>query len=571
MKRAAILSAVLILALPGQTAGAAPALTEGDSGEAVHRQEPRKVRGDYRISSEDILRSDLVVEEGHLTVDGEIRGWVVVKGGDAIIRGTVEGDVVVIYGNVRVFGDGLIQGDAVSIEGDVEIRDAGVVTGSNISTSLSGLRRQGSDVSWARIVRRAGFEDLTREPSEYVRRGWERDWETDRRDWYRSRRWSSYDFLEDGNFPLGYFTYNRVDGLTFQGQIFNSMRDWGPAATSFYGGVGYAFSSRRVYYRLGLNRYWLPGSPLEIGGLAYRQLETEDDWYLFTNENDLYALFARYDFRDYYLVDGWQVYARFRPMRELRVGARYAQESEETVEKVTDWGIFNRDRLFRENEWVTAWDPDPSLRGYDPADTGDLHRIAYFLRYDLGRRLFRTRGFGLSLDAELEKVEHQGLGSGGVFSYDRLTAMLRGHLSLSRMDHLSFRVRAASAKVEDGFTIPVQHRYYLGGIGSLRGYGLKEFTGDRLFLGTVEYTLGGDYWSPFFDDWALFFFFDYGLAWNAAAGTGLWTDLYPEEGMRSAGAGIAPFGSEFMKVEFAKPLDGETKDVHYYIRLMVEF
>jgi len=478
--------------------------------------------------------------------------------------------VVVIYGNVRVLGDGLIQGNAVSINGEVEIRDAGVVTGSNISTTLSGLRRQGSDVSWARIVRRAGYDELVRTPPD-ERRDWSRDWDRDRRDWYRTRRWSSFDFLYDGNFPLGAFTYNRVDGITAQGQIFNSMRDWGPAATSFYGGLGYGFSSRRVYYRIGLNRYWLPRSPIEIGGLAYRQLETEDDWYLYPNENDLFALFARYDFQDYYLTDGWLAYLRFRPIRELQLGARYSQESEEAVEKVTDWGIFNRDRLFRANEWVTTWDDDPALRSYDPADEGDLHRFVYFLSYDLGFRAFRTRGVGLSLKLSLENAEHQGLASGGAFEYDRFLAEFRGRVSLSRMDHLAIRVRAASAEVEDGFTIPVQHRYYLGGIGTLRGYGLKEFTGDRLFLGTVEYILGGDDWTPFFDDWALSFFFDYGLAWTAAADAGLYDELYPEDGLRSAGVGLSPFGNEFMKFEVVKPLDDDEKDVHYYLRLMVEF
>jgi hypothetical protein len=569
MKRAAVIGAALVLALPVKPVFVSARTAATNTGIAEYRQEPRKVRGDYRISHEDIYRGDLVVEDGHLTVDGEIRGWVVVKDGDAVIRGTVEGDVVVIYGNVRVLGDGLIQGNAVSVEGDVEIRDAGVVTGSNISTTLSGLRRQGSDVGWARIVRRAGFTDLVRSSHEYERS--DRNWDRSRRDWYQTRRWSSFDFLYDGNFPLGFFTYNRVDGITAQGQIFNSMRDWGPAATSFYGGLGYGFSSQQIYYRIGLNRYWLPRTPLEVGALAYRQLETEDDWYLYHNENDLFALFARYDFQDYFRTDGWLAYLRFRPIRELQLGARYAQESEEAASKETDWGIFNRNRIFRENEWITTWDPDPSLRTYDPADEGDLHRFVYFLKYDLGFRAFRTRGVGLSLRLELENAEHQGLAGGGAFNYDRFLAEFRGRVSLSRMDHLAVRIRAASALVDDGFTIPVQHRYYLGGIGTLRGYEFKQFTGDRLFLGTVEYTLGGDDWTPFFDDWALSFFFDYGLAWNAAADAGLYNELYPENGLRSAGLGIAPFGRELMKIELAKPLDDDDKDVHYYIRLMIEF
>ncbi len=572
MKRAVIIGAMLILALPVRSTTAA---TAGESGPdaALNRQEPRRVHGDYRISRSEVVRTDLVVEGGHLTVDGEIRGWVVVKDGDATIRGTVEGTVVVIYGNVQILGDGLVQGDAVSIGGNVGIRDSGVVTGSNISTTVAGLRRQGREVEWARIVRRAGFEELATQETAWNRPDQIRDWERDSRQWHRYRRWGSYDFLYDGNFPLGFFAYNRIDGFTFQGQIFNSQRDWGPAAISFYGGLGYGFSSRRIYYRLGLSRYWLPDMPIEIGGSVHRQLESEDTWYLYPNENDLYALFARYDYQDYYLTDGWQAYLRVTPMPRLHLGARYLQESEEAVERETNWALFGKkDGTFRENDWLTTWDPDPAQRVFAPADEGDLKRLVYFVQYDLGYNAYRYRGFGLNLEASLENVDHQGLVSGGgAFTYERLMGELKGRLSLSRVDHLWFRVRAASAKVEDGFTLPVQHCFYLGGIGTLRGYDFKQLTGDRLFLGTVEYTLGGSDWSPFFNDWALSLFFDYGLAWYTDPGTGLYTDLYPDKGMRSVGLGIAPFGSDFLKVELARPLDGESKEVSYYIRLMVDF
>ena len=51
----------------------------------------------------------------------------------------------------------------------------------------------------------------------------------------------------------------------------------------------------------------------------------------------------------------------------------------------------------------------------------------------------------------------------------------------------------------------------------------------------------------------------------------MYADLVPEDPMRSAGAALAPFGWEGFRVEVAKPLDGEEKDLTYYFRLAFEW
>ena len=537
------------------------------AGADVELQDPRRIEGDYTVDRNDYIEEDLIIERGTLTVDGEIRGTIVVAYGDAIIRGTLDGLIVVVHGDVIVMDEGLVQGDAVSIEGNVNLRGSGVVTGSNVTTTREGLRRQGRSVEWARAVRQAGVLE-------------DEEWETERRDrgdrqFDRDsyRRYSRYDFLETGNFPLGGLVYNRIDGLTLQGQVFNNSFDWDRAATSFYGGAGYGFKSKRFYYRLGLNRYWLPRTPIEIGVGAYKQLESEDTWYMSQGENDFHAFFINYDWYDYYQVEGFGGLVRFSPQRWISLGARYVQETETAVEKTTDWALFGGERDFRENEWLTTWDPEPAFRVYDPADEGDLKRLIYFVHVDVTSWGRRRPGKGFILDASLEQVEHQSIGGGGAFNYERFQAQLQAYLSLSRIDHIALRVRLGSTKADDGFEgmVPIQHRYYLGGVGSLRGYAFKQFTGNRLFLATAEYTLGTDGWTPFFSDLALTVFFDYGLAWNADPMTDLFDELYPESGNRAAGVAVSPFGWDGFRLEVARPLDAEDKEFTYYIRLKFDF
>ena len=571
---------ILILAMAGTGTSVEAEPYRGDisalenTGATEVQEGPRRVRGDYRVERGEVLNRDLIVEGGTLTVDGEIRGWVVVSGGDAFIRGTVQGLVVVLYGDLMILDSGLVQGDGVSVEGDVVVRGSGVVTGSKWTTTRRGLERQGRDVDWARIVRQSGVlgrEDEWERDRTQRDRDWDADW--DRR--WDYQRWIPYQFAYTGSFPLGWISYNRVDGLTIQGEIFNSQHDWGSAATSFYGGAGYAFSSKEIYYRLGLNRYFFPGTPLEIGVAMYRQLETEDTWYITPNENDLNAFLARYDWYDYYRVEGMQAHAQFRPQRWLQLGVRYTQEEESAAERITNWSVFGGDRIFRENEWLTIYDPDPDLRQYSPADEGEIHRLIYTLRLDLTSGSRRRPSRGMVIDATLEKAEHQGIDGLDPFTYQRALVKLEAYQRLSRMDHLALRVRVGSSDVET-YELPVQHRYYLGGVGSLRGYDFKQFNGNRMLLGTLEYTLGANGWSPFFGDWALTFFYDYGLAWSTGPDVRIDEELLPKEelGMqakRSVGASVAPFGWGGLRVEVAKPLDTEEKELTYYIRWSLDF
>ena len=115
--------------------------------------------------------------------------------------------------------------------------------------------------------------------------------------------------------------------------------------------------------------------------------------------------------------------------------------------------------------------------------------------------------------------------------------------------------------------LPVQHRFYAGGLAGLRGYGFKAFTGDRLALGSLEYTLGANTPRPSgYTGLGVGLFYDWGLAWQAEAGRELTEELMPTGAMRSLGVRLLPFGITGPRLEIARPLDGDDTSLHTYLR-----
>ena len=99
--------------------------------------------------------------------------------------------------------------------------------------------------------------------------------------------------------------------------------------------------------------------------------------------------------------------------------------------------------------------------------------------------LSTQNGGGWFLWAEGEIAGEQ---FGGDFEFRRVEADVRRTLRLTPDQTMKLRVRAGTSEG----TLPAQKRFELGGIGTLPGYGYKEFEGDRMVLANVEYRFGGD-------------------------------------------------------------------------------
>ena len=109
----------------------------------------------------------------------------------------------------------------------------------------------------------------------------------------------------------------------------------------------------------------------------------------------------------------------------------------------------------------------------------------------------------------------------------------------SRLD-ARLRLGAASGAV------PQQFLFDLGGFSTLRGYGFKEFSGDRMVLLNAEYWMdSGARWLGQRRGFHVGVFADAGVAWMADGGE---MDLQRSVGLAA--------DIEDVRVYFARPLDG---------------
>ena len=150
-------------------------------------------------------------------------------------------------------------------------------------------------------------------------------------------------------------------------------------------------------------------------------------------------------------------------------------------------------------------------------------------------------------------------------SYERYIVSVSRYQPLGRNDDLNIRLRYGTTSG----SVPMQKKFDLGGIGSLRGYEYKEFQDDdKMAMLNVEYTTDGDEISgleflPIFDDYLVAIFIDAGVVWSDKR------DLPKRsEFMRNIGVGIGSKDEGF-RVNFAKPLDGpeDEREIVVTVRL----
>ena len=153
-----------------------------------------------------------------------------------------------------------------------------------------------------------------------------------------------------------------------------------------------------------------------------------------------------------------------------------------------------------------AFRPDPRV------DEVQIRRLRADIQLDM--RANRSElGRGWFANAMFERA---GGVLGGDAEYKRYLGDLRRYQTLGRGTRADVRLRLGMAKG----SLPCQYLFDLGGLSTLRGYGFKQFTGDRMVLFNVEYWIDADaYWhrgAMLMDDLSMGIFVDVGSAWFAA-------------------------------------------------------
>ncbi len=322
--------------------------------------------------------------------------------------------------------------------------------------------------------------------------------------------------------------------------------------SKLFGQIGYGFSDKQPYYRLGGRAVWEEPYAWHLGLTAQFHRTTNiiaPD--LFSYYNDTGTTFLRIfggpDHQNYYLREGFEVALQWKAVLfehpSILILPRHAftlmlrAESHESLQKHTDWHLFN-------------WGSKSAARE-NPLITPGQMRSAMF-RYD-----FDTRNDYLGSHHTFF-VEHSNPALGSDFDWTRFQAHLRYAYSLG--DH-QIRVRGVVGSATA--PLPIQRQFVMGGIGTLNGYPLYAFAGDAGFLFNAEFI----YRLFSFGNQSLSgaFIFDNGQVWNFSEDT----RRFDPKGSVSIGLQFET-DADIFRFNVAKAFDME-QDIQYNLMFFYSF
>jgi hypothetical protein len=266
------------------------------------------------------------------------------------------------------------------------------------------------------------------------------------------------------------FRYNRVEGLFLGFQsphkfYWDEGRKFG-----LFGSLGYGFGEHRWRGNIGATQqFGVENHLFEIGIEGHRLADTRDQWLVGNLENTLSAMFARFDYRNYYGRKGFSSWIGFYTRKhygDMQFKATYFNDNYDTLSNNVHWSLFRTKKSFRDNP---------------PVSVGNLRSL--ILTFDLHKlNSYKQEGWSVSLSAEFA-----GKAFKGAYDFNRYVLDLRRYQPISKYDNVNLRLRVATSEGD----IPAQRAFEIGGISTLPAYSYKNFAGNRMLLGNIEYIVNG--------------------------------------------------------------------------------
>ncbi len=296
------------------------------------------------------------------------------------------------------------------------------------------------------------------------------------------KRTKSLNSITAGLSGLSYadLRFNRVEGLFLGGKY---SLDSAANSLALRGGLGYSFDDKRWKYSGGATYYATAQRSIGIGGDVYRKLDNRpDEGYYGDFEILLGSLFSKDDYRDYFLSRGWHGFVEGNFLRQtdppdVRMQLGYTDEEETSLKNITEYSFVDRDRTFRINP---------------PIDDGTLRSLTFNAEYGNETQYLFSNPY-LTAHTTFEYSSKSLLKSD--FGFTRISGGLKAKfptydLSIFFNPTLSI---AFTGGILTGERLPQRlfnlESSYEGTawFGSLRGAGVKEFSGDRFVLLSVEH------------------------------------------------------------------------------------
>ena len=459
-----LLTILLILLISAPAAAQEQRIRQADLPRALELRLLRMYDDGRRISGDESIEHDQVVEGDLAATDGLLR-----------VAGRVEGDVAMVDGDVIVETGGHVTGSVIVVGGEVRLDDGG--------------RVDGTITSYGGYADRAGERNNRERPEED--RDADVDWDWDDGDDRDRDRGSARLTLRTGA------SYNRVEGLPLMfGPV---LRTEGPnplrleALAIWRSESGGSLETERMGYRARLEQFLGGERQFSIGASVYSVIDPIEEWQVGDLETSLATLLFHEDFRDYFDRTGWSAFARAEPVPAVEALLEFRSEKHEAVGAGDPWSLFDGDDLWRPQPLVAEGDVQ-SLVGtleVDLRDREDEPRRGWYARLSLqrplGGELVRPALLAVGARDETPPVPVPSFLPPEPQDLDFTTGQidLRRYTAVGRRSQLNLRVVAGGSLT--GEALPSQFQHALGGIGTLPGF--DHFTADcgaRAMLGSYE-------------------------------------------------------------------------------------
>ncbi len=316
---------------------------------------------------------------------------------------------------------------------------------------------------------------------------------------------------------------NRVEGIApglgVDVTVFGGMTE---NHTSVYARAAYGFDSEAWRYAAGARRSFGRDHRVTAGYERHDLTDTNDLFRRRPIEGPRGRPIPFHVVDDYFRRRGDEAYVFVRPTPRLHLGASFRGDRHQSLPVVADDSLVFFARRPRPNPEIAEGDMRSLLftarwsRAAPLFGRWEDERESFLLRSTFGTPFVHAQGARLEGTYE---VASDALG--GDFEFQRFTGQARASRAVGARHTVLARVLA-------GFTggdPPPQRRFAIGGLGTLRGYALKEFRGENALVATGEWTIatrprwpsilffydGGSAWTSGFD----------GAGWKSAAGAGL--------------------------------------------------
>jgi hypothetical protein len=286
--------------------------------------------------------------------------------------------------------------------------------------------------------------------------------------------------------------------------------------------------------------------PLTIGGAYYKKLASNDEALITETENTTFALLATEDFRDYYEAEGGYGFARTRFFGKLTAESGVLMEKHKWLSARRElWSLFGGSKRFTEN--FSTIEGDYRDKSIIQLDNGNINSIIAKLKFrtEEPEELFDKSNWDISAALEWEPDAWSSDSGFALYNFS-----IARHQSLGKESGISLELAYGDSKG----ILPINRKYFLGGLSTLHGYYHKEFMGEVFWSGNLEY--GIQFPKSDLTGWAFY---------NVGQIADTCHNLGDAEVKHSLGIGIS-FEKD-IRINIARRLDRSAMSPRIYVRL----